>query len=276
MTTGNITVIGSLMVDHIFFIDRLPDIGETLPANEYKKAPGGKGANSAIATHRSCHDDPTRQKPSGAENTIDISVRMIGAVGKDTEGKYMLDALRRNKVDVEDVRQVRESTGMMFVMVQEVGDTKDNRLISTSGANDTLQPENFSKAEDLSNAFVPDLIISQLEIDLKAIEKLLETAGKAGIDVLLNAAPANSILSDLYRHVTHLVVNETEAATLSGRDLEDVKPETWKDICQDLLDFEISNIVITLGAQGAYYANRQASGHVKTSKVDLVDPTGAG
>ncbi|KAM0721378.1 hypothetical protein Q7P37_002302 [Cladosporium fusiforme] len=282
MTTGSITVIGSLMVDHIFFVSRLPDIGETFPANEYKKAPGGKGANSAIATYRSCHCNPSTQLPNH-EDFVDIKVRMVGAVAKDTEGGILLNALSASLVDVGGVREVdpkstEMSTGMMFVMVQEMDDTKDNRLISTQGANAVLKAEDFASAEDLlcSNGVLPDLIISQLELDLRAIETLLKTAYKAGIAVLLNAAPANAIDSQYYSYVTHLVVNQTEAATLSGRDLDEVKPHTWDLICKDLLGFDVENVVITLGAEGAYYANHYQSGHVKTLQVDLVDPTGAG
>ncbi|GAB7324354.1 hypothetical protein MBLNU13_g08306t1 [Cladosporium sp. NU13] len=276
MATANITVIGSLMVDHIFFINRMPEIGETYPADEYKKAPGGKGANSAIAAFRSCHvikDAPGLSRNDAGSN---IRVRMIGAVGLDPDGAYMLKALRDNEIDTTGVLEVNESTGMMFVMVQEVEDSMDNRLISTRGANAALTIESFATADKLYSDSKPDLIISQLELELSAIEKMLETAGRDGIKVLLNAAPATSMLSNLYQYVTHLVVNETEAAILSGSKLRDVNSTTWEEITRGFLDDRVENVVITLGARGAYYANNETSGQVSAFKIVPVDPTGAG
>ena len=277
MTTANITVIGSLMVDHIFFVNRMPEIGETYPAEEYKKAPGGKGANSAIAAFRSCH--ASKDAPGFPQNNAgsDICVRMIGAVGNDADGAYMLKALRDNEIDTSGVLEVVDkSTGMMFVMVQEVDDSMDNRLISTRGANAELTTESFDTAAKLYSDSKPDLIISQLELELSAIEKMLETAGNDSIKVLLNAAPAMNVLSDLYKYVTHLVVNETEAAILSGSKLHDVNSTTWEEIAKGFLDDGVENVVITLGARGAYYANKKSSGQVSAFKIVPVDPTGAG
>jgi ribokinase len=278
MDSANITVVGSLMVDHIFFINRLPDIGETYPTDKYQKAPGGKGANAAIATHRTCHTKPQPQTPSPSKASLDINVRMVGAVGKDAEGTYMLDALRRNNMDDAGVARVDENTGMMFVMVQQTEDSVDNRLISTIGANATLKPESFATEDTLHvvKGTQPDLIVTQLELELATIERILETSGKAGIKVLLNAAPAITILSELYRYVTHLIVNETEAAILSGREVNEVCKETWKEIAQEFLQEGIENVVITLGADGAFYANSDDFGHIPAFKIDPVDPTGAG
>jgi ribokinase len=271
MSSANITVVGSLMVDHIFFINRLPDIGETYPADKYQKAPGGKDANAAIATYRTCHAKAQLETPSDAVPDFDIKVRMVGAVGKDAEGAYMLKALRENRIDIEGVREVEDdNTGMMFVMVQKVDDSMDNRLISTIGANGALKPDDFATEKHLSKSTKSDLIITQLELERGTVERILETAGKAGIDVLLNAAPAITIKLDLYQYVTHLVVNETEAAILSGLEPEEVCKETWEQIAQDFLAEGLKNVVITLGAGGAYYANLEASGRAPAFKIDPI------
>ena len=277
MFSANITVIGSLMVDHIFFINRLPDIGETYPADRYQKAPGGKGANAAIATYRTCHTNPRSETSPNAAKDFEINVRMVGAVGKDAEGQFMLEALRKNQVNSDDVKEIADiNTGMMFVMVEKINDSMDNRLISTTGANAALKPEAFANKSDLCNGTQPDLIITQLELELGTIERILETAGKAEIPILLNAAPAITILSDLCRNITHLVVNETEAAILSGREVKEVSRETWGEIAQEFLRDGVENVVITLGAEGAFYANSETSGLVHAFKIDPVDPTGAG
>ncbi|KAK3617422.1 putative ribokinase [Elasticomyces elasticus] len=277
MATANITVIGSLLIEHIFFIDRMPDLGESFPANDYMKGPGGKGANAAIATYRACHGSPATTSVSNDGGETDIKVRMVGAIGKDSEGEYMIEALEQSHVDSSGVRrETGISTGKAFIMVEETDESRDNRLIYTLGANVALTPNDFSTVESLSSGTRPDLIISQLEIDLKAVEMILETAGNAGIKVLLNAAPANSILPALYRYVTHLVVNETEAAILSGCDLADVNHENFEKIARGFLDYGVENFVLTLGEDGAYYANADGLAHVKAFTVESVDPTGAG
>lgn len=290
MAAANITVIGSLNIDHIFFIDRLPKLGESYEAKRYEKALGGKGANAAIAAYRSCH----RQPESETDETLgtDIYVRMVGAVGDDSDGKWMRETIEKAMVDVEGVNTVAGNmTGMTFIIVEEPEDdehARDNRLIYTIGANATLKPAQFTKVEDLSNGTRPDLIISQLEISLETVETILKTAHSANIKVLLNAAPANVILPELYCYITHLLVNETEAAGLYGCDVEEVK-ESWVDIAKFFLDAGVENFVITLSAKGAFFARYESkssdsvepkkiiSGRVKAFHVDIViDPTGAG
>jgi ribokinase len=291
MATANITVIGSLNIDHIFFVDRLPNLGESYEAKRYEKALGGKGANAAIAAYRSCHKQS--ESEPGEKPGTDIHVRMVGAVGEDLDGTWMRRTIGEAMVDVEGVKTVKGITGMTFIIVEELEDddedARDNRLIYTIGANATLKPAQFTEVEGLSNGTRPDLIISQLEISLETVETILKTAHKADIKVLLNAAPANVILPELYRYITHLLVNETEAAGLYGCvDVEEVK-ESWADIAKFFLDAGVENFVITLGAKGAFYARygvtpsgsvdpkQIISGHVEAFHVDhVIDPTGAG
>lgn len=231
MAAANITVIGGLLMDHIFFVDRMPSLGETLPAKDYMKAPGGKGANAAIATYRAWHKNSAKSDSALDAAEKDISVRMVGAVGNDSEGDFMLDAIKQSFVDTSRVRvEANNNTGKAFVVVEQTDGNRDNRIILTPGANLSLEPGDFTTVERLSKCVRPDLIISQLELDLKTVEQILATAARAGIKVLLNAAPANKILPALYRHVTHLVVNETEAAMLSGRELAEVHSENFRDI----------------------------------------------
>jgi ribokinase len=295
MTLGNITVIGSLNIDHIFFVDRLPLLGESYEAKDYKKALGGKGANAAIATYRSCHTNPDLGEPRKKLHVdTDIKVRMKGAVGDDTDGTWMRDMPERAKVDVSGVRTETAMTGMTFIIVEEPDVdsedklTRDNRLIYTIGANATLKPTQFADVTGLSNGVQPDLIISQLEIARETVEAILKTAHGAGIKVLLNAAPANVILPEFYQYVTHLLVNETEAAMLYGWDVDDVKEEIWPEMATFFLEAGVENFVITLGEKGAFFARLEPkspdskqrevrSGTIDAFPVDkVIDPTGAG
>ncbi len=105
---------------------------------------------------------------------------------------------------------------------------------------------------------------------------MIETAGKAGIEFCLNAAPATPIGKRFYPYLTHLVVNESEAAIMSGRDRDEVNEETWPVIAQEFLNRGVINVVITLGAKGAFYANATGSGHCPAFNVKVKDTTGAG
>jgi ribokinase len=105
---------------------------------------------------------------------------------------------------------------------------------------------------------------------------MIETAGRAGVDFLLNAAPADPIDHRSYTYLTHLLVNESEADTMSERDLEEVEEGSWEEIAQEFLDRGVKNVVLTLGSKGAHYANATDRGHVPAYNVDIVDATGAG
>jgi ribokinase len=115
-----------------------------------------------------------------------------------------------------------------------------------------------------------------MEITKDVVEVMIETAGKAGIDFCLNAAPATPIGKRFYSHLTHLLVNESEAAIMSGRDRDGVNEDSWPTIAQEFLNRGVKNVVITLGAKGAFYANADGSAHCPAYKVIVKDTTGAG
>ncbi|UQC91394.1 ribokinase [Colletotrichum lupini] len=115
-----------------------------------------------------------------------------------------------------------------------------------------------------------------MEIDKEVVETIIETASHAGIPFCLNAALASPINPELYRFITHLVVNEFEAAIMSGRMPDNVTESTWPSIAQDFLNVGVENVVITLGAKGAFYADKKVSGHCAGYPVSVVNTTGAG
>ena len=281
-----ISVVGNLGVDLIMVTNQVPVPGETLEANSYHIKLGGKGGNSAIAAQRCSHVKPqnVRQEteaeeisaqPLDADVGEGIEVQMVGAVGTDEYGKMYRKALVENGVKDSGVRVVEgDLTTVMFIIVE--ADTGENRILFAPNAMKVWQREDFETVEGLANGSRPDLVISQLEIKREVVERMIETAGKAGIDFMLNAAPANQILSSCYQYITHLLVNETEAARLSGRLNEEVNESSWDEIAQEFLSAGVKNVVITLGEKGAYYANAEGHGHVLAYRVTVVDATGAG
>ena len=211
---------------------------------------------------------------------------MLGAVGDDQFQQVAIATLKEDGVDVSGVRVVKgQTTGVAVVLVEtEVG---ENRILLEPGANHSLRPEEFLTLESLAGGRAggdrtkPDLLVLQLEIPRQTVEQILETAGREGVDVLLNPAPAVALSSSVYKRVQHLIVNETEAAILSGKELQDLEEEEemgWRKVTDRFLEQGAKNVVVTLGARGAYYSDAVGKGcHAAAEKgVKVVDTTGAG
>ena len=110
--------------------------------------------------------------------------------------------------------------------------------------------------------------------------QILKTAKEARVPVLLNPAPAVPLPDEVLDGLEHLIVNESEAAILTGRSVEEVEVENfpWETITAEFLSKGVKNVVITLGAKGAFYASSKGkSGFVPAEKVKkVVDTTAAG
>ncbi|KAK7418821.1 hypothetical protein QQX98_003683 [Neonectria punicea] len=289
MAPQTIAVTRGLDADLIMIASRIPDPGESVLANEYLEALGGKGANSAIATYRAYHKKSleherttdNRPPPALEQLAIDcsgednIQVKMICAVGNYRYGEKFIVELNKNGVDASGVVTVPNTcSSICFVMVEHL--TCENRCLFTLGATATWKKEDFINTEQLRGRIRPDLVVAQIEINKEVVETMIETAGKAGIEFCLNVAPATPIGKRFYWHLTHLLVNESEAAIMSGRYMGEVNEETWPIIAQEFLNRGVKNVVITLGAKGTFYANTTGSDHCPAFDVKVEDTTGAG
>ena len=141
-------------------------------------------------------------------------------------GEKFIVELNKNGVDASGIVTVPNTrSSICFVMVEHL--TRENRCLFTPGATATWKKEDFINAEQLGGGIQPDLVVAQMETDKEVVETMIETAGKAGIEFCLNAAPAAPIGKRFYQHLTHLLVNESEAAIMSGRDRDEVNKETY-------------------------------------------------
>ena len=178
-----ITVIGSINLDLIAAVDRLPARGETVPGNGFRSAPGGKGANQALAAQR-----------LGAE------VSLIGRVGDDAmagEATALLDA---GGVDLSGVEvDPAAPTGVALITVDPDG---ENQIVVAAGANHLVTPEQLP-------ARIETPLIAQLELPVETVEAAV---GRATDFVCVNLAPAAPVSDQLLRRADLIVVNETEAA----------------------------------------------------------------
>ncbi len=248
-----ILVVGSSNTDMIIKVKRIPKPGETILGGEFAMAAGGKGANQAVGAARA----------GGA-------VTFIARLGQDMFGDKALAGFIADGINVDHV--VRDRTAPSGVALIFVAQNGENSIAVASGANSRLLPADLTNAR---RAFQRSgVVVLQLETPLKTVAAAVKLAANAGARVILNPAPAQPLPNDLLRRVYLLTPNESEAQLLTGMP---VNNETAAARAADaLLARGVQNVIITLGARGAFVAGKQARGLVPGFKVNPVDTTGAG
>jgi len=261
MSNSVILVAGSINMDLVVQVSRLPILGETLlGAGSLKLVPGGKGANQAVAMAR-----------------LGAPIALAGRVGTDPFGAQLLNALQADKIDTGlIVTDKQEASGVAFIFLTHDG---DNAIVVASGANmqvglDRVQLSNIFEAIAQARA-----LVLQLEIPLETVKTLVAAGHNGGIPVVLNPAPAQPLPPETLRQLQILIANANEASTLSDMDIEN--PEGARTAATRLHEQGIPIAVITLGAQGAVLAMDDGSGKTLTiyqpaPRVKVVDTTAAG
>ena len=245
-------VIGSLNYDIILKQKRLPQIGETYVADSITMCGGGKGANQAVQLSK-----------------LGSEVLMVGCVGEDKFGDELLSNLKNYNVNTHHIKRTPVNTGMGIVNVFD-----DGKLIATitRGANYEINIEDIKKMEnEIINA---QLAILQLEIPMNIIEYVINLASEYNTFIILNAAPAYEIKSEILAKVNCLVVNETEASFYLNKNINDL--ESSEKYCDELFKKIKDILIITLGEKGSLIYDGKEKHHVKAKKVDVIETTGAG
>ncbi|MER7332629.1 MULTISPECIES: ribokinase [unclassified Micromonospora] len=244
MRQTRVVVVGSANMDLVGTAPALPRPGETLLGSGFVMVPGGKGANQAIAAAR-----------AGA------SCAFLGAIGSDAFGVTLRARIAAAGVGTDQLRTTYGTSGVALVMVNAEG---ENAVLVTPGANASMS---HLTEPELTAVRSADVLLAQLEIPVGTVTQAAVAARAAGTRVVLNASPAVSVPPELLAATDLLVVNETEAQALTGRGRDD--PSALLDL--------VPRAVLTLGAQGAWYGDRDGTAvHVPAVKVDVVDSTGAG
>jgi ribokinase len=240
-----LVILGSINIDLVFEVERLPAAGETVLCPGYRRVPGGKGANQAVAAAR-----------AGAE------VRFFGRVGEDDAGRLAVRSLARAGVDVGGILPSGRPTGTAVIGVDPRG---ENAIIVASGAN--LEVTSLQVPPELLGR--GSTVLCQNEVPVGETLALLGRARAAGARTVLNLAPATVLpLADL-RGLDFLVLNEAEAAALTGCG----EPRT---AAAGLHDHIGATVVVTLGARGVLAATAEGRYLVPAPAVRVVDTTGAG
>lgn len=268
--TQNILTVGSLNMDQVIQVARLPVMGETLlGTGSLRFVPGGKGANQAVAMAR-----------------LDAPVTMAGRVGSDPFGAHLLQALRADQVDTSlVVVDEQEASGVALIFLAPEG---DNAIVVVPGANMRMGEDQSQMQRIFAVLADARALVLQLEIPLEIVKALISAGRQAGVPVVLNLAPAHMLPLEVLRQLEVLVVNETEASflrdELSGQ--ASISPQIQSVDEASLLatalhEQGISNVVITLGRHGAVLAHRGQAGHTECfyqepPSVQVVDTTAAG
>lgn len=247
-----ITVIGSINLDLIATTGRLPGPGETVGGKSFSTAPGGKGANQALAARR-----------AGAD------VSMVGAAGRDSFAGDALALMKDAGVDLSGVAKTDEATGVALILV---GGDGENMIAVVPGANGTMTAERAREAV----ADLPDngIVLLQLEIPEEAVEAALGAAQDRGLTSILNLAPFTDAAAGLASLATILIANETEFSALTGKNVSDA--DGVADAAADYSATHGQTMIVTLGAEGAVVAENGTVARVASPKIDPVDTVGAG
>ncbi len=252
-----ILVVGSFVMDLIATTSKFPSAGETIIGNDFSTAPGGKGANQAIAAAR-----------------LGAAVSMVGKVGDDSFGREMLDSANKSGVDTSNVTVSRtrpSAVGHIQIQTNEQG--TENRILVIPGANMDITPENVGFLEEEIKNY--DMVMLQLEIPMEINCLVAKYAKAAGVPVMLNPAPADKIPAELLSCLTYISPNEHEAAIITG--IEPKGEEGIRACVSEMQKTGVENVIITLGKEGCAFCNGETviiSPCVKAEKV--VDPTAAG
>ena len=241
---ADIYVLGSLNTDLVVYLDRYPEKGETIRGHSFRIGAGGKGLNQAFAAAK-----------------LGGHIHFLGAVGKDAFGTMMLDQLKSVGIDVSSVH-VRENIASGVALIEVC--RGENKIALDLGANETINEGEID--EFLKDAKAGDLFLTQGENNEDSMLKSLQKAHKLGLLTILNPAPADPQMAAAFADVDLLIPNETEAGILSGQKSYEAAADALK----------VPSVVVTLGKNGYYVANKTERYHESAISVNAIDTTGAG
>ena len=237
-----ILVAGSANLDFVVRAEHIPVPGETVLGQGFTTYPGGKGANQAVACAR-----------AGGSATA-----MLLALGNDAHALPLLASLESAQVRLHTVRCPDQTTGCAFICV---ADNAENAITVAPGANLCLQSQHLPALQDISH------LLMQLEIPITTVTAYAQRAQAGGVQVLLNAAPAQGLPPELLQAVDLLVVNEGELCALVTH------PGT---VVAMLRQLKVPTVVVTLGQRGCIARQQDAYVLQPAFKIAPIDTTGAG
>ena len=250
MTMPEVTIVGSVNIDLILWVERLPGPGTTVTGGTFERQPGGKGANQAVAAAR-----------AGAR------VRFVGAIGDDDIGRSARAALRAEGIDDEGLATLAAvPTGVALIVVDARG---ENQIAVASGANARLDAALVRAALGRIRPARGGVCLLGFEVPDEALVVAGQWAAERGLLVMVNPAPARPIPAALLALRPILTPNENEAAQMTGAE----DPTT---AARRLSEATSAPVIITLGGDGALLVDVGEPLKLAPYRVHSIDATGAG
>ena len=247
-----VVVIGSSNIDMVAQVSHLPAPGETVGDANFMQSLGGKGANQAVAAAR-----------------LGGSVTFVTSLGNDMYADILKNHFKKEGIATDYIiDDVNHPTGTALIFVANSG---ENCIAVAPGANYSLLPGSITHFSEVIDE--ADIIVMQAEIPYETIKKIALSAKQKGKKVLFNPAPACLIDEELMKAIDILVVNELEAAFISGIEYTG---NNLEEIALSLLQAGARNAVITLGSQGVYMKNDKEIIQLPGYKVNAIDTIAAG
>lgn len=250
---NRIIVIGSSNTDMVVKTKKLPAPGETVLGGTFLMNPGGKGANQAVAGAR-----------------LDGNVTFVTKTGNDLFGEQAVHLFNFEGIDTRFIiRDARNPSGIALITVDENG---ENCIVVAPGSNAALTA--YDIEDEAFEADLSDVFLMQLEIPISTVEFVAQKMFHKGIRVILNPAPARLLPNELLECLYLITPNEIEAEILTG--IKVIDAPSAQRAAEKLLQKGVRNVVITMGAAGAFLLNTGFSGMIPVVPVKAVDTTAAG
>lgn len=247
----NCAVMGSINMDFIMRMIRVPETHENVLGTDYGYAFGGKGANQATALSK-----------------LGANVKMIGKVADDDNGRKLISNLDSLGIDTSGISKNGIQTGLAAIMIDSEG---RNRIVVYEGANSEIEPKEAISHLD-SNT---DLLLVQFETNEDAVVSIVNHAVKNNITTVVDCGPAKNFNLERMQGITILSPNENETEALTG-----IFPSTEEDILSASKKlYERSKakyVVLKLGERGCSVWDNQTLKILPAYKSKVVDTTAAG
>lgn len=244
-------VVGSINMDIILKAKRIPNVGENVTGTDYEYAFGGKGANQATALAR-----------------LGASVKMIGKVGADDNGKLLINNLKNEGIDTSGISTDGAQTGLAAILLDGEG---RNRIIVYEGANSEIIPEEASQNIDTDLS----LLMIQFETNEDSVIKCVNHAIENNITTVIDCGPAKEFNLEMMKGATILSPNESETEALTGIYPKD---ESAVRSASQILKIrsEAKYVVLKLGDRGCSLYDGESLKFFTPCKTNVVDTTAAG
>ena len=248
-----ICIIGSINVDLIGKAKRFPMPGEAVKAKSFGQHPGGKGANQAVAIGK-----------------LGLDVCLIGKVGQDSYGDFILNSLNQNGVKTDYIFRDRHvNTGISLIYINEAG---ENCIVNYRGANDKIKPDEIDRVSEVIKS--SDIILLQLEIPYRTNLKIIQEFSNDDRMIILDPAPFSDMSDDMFSKVAIMTPNKVEMGQLTGITIND--EEDSLKASRILQQKGVETVINKLGEMGAFLLNKDFSGLIGAFDIKSVNSVGAG